>query len=58
MHFVSKFLSDERGAITIDFVVLVAAISTLGLVIVVTISGGVEDVSDYIVEFLANVPTP
>jgi len=36
----AAFFADEDGAITVDFVVLTAAICTLGLVVVLAISGG------------------
>ena len=35
-----EFIKDEDGAITVDFVVLTAAIVTLGLVVGVAISNG------------------
>lgn len=41
MHaFISAFFQDQDGAITVDFVVLTAAICVLGLVVVTTFSGG------------------
>ena len=55
MDFLTNFLRDQDGAVTVDFVVIVAAICTLGLVVVVAISGGVTNVSNFIVDFLANV---
>jgi len=54
-NFLNKFVNDESGAITVDFVVLVAAICTLGLVIVVIISSGAVDLSNDIENFLDNV---
>ena len=51
---VHNMLHDEDGAVTVDFVVLVAAICTLGLIVVQIITGGVEGVSNDIVEFLNN----
>ncbi len=52
---ITRFLSDEDGAITVDFVVLVAAICTLGLVIVLIISGGATDLANDIENFLGNI---
>lgn len=40
-----KFLRNEDGAITVDWVVLTAAIVGLGLAVLVTVSGGVGDIS-------------
>lgn len=50
-----SFLNDEEGAVTVDFVVLVAAICTLGLVVVVIISSGAVDLANDIEDFLNNV---
>ena len=50
-----SFLNDEEGAVTVDFVVLVAAICTLGLVVVVIISTGAVDLANDIEDFLNNV---
>ena len=54
-NLLTKFLRDERGAITVDFVVLVAAICTLGLVIIIIISGGAEGLANDIENFLGNI---
>ena len=54
-NLLSKFVRDEAGAVTVDFVVLVAAICTLGLVIVVIISSGAVDLSNDIEDFLGNI---
>lgn len=51
----SKFRRDESGAVTVDFVVLTAAICTLGLVVVVAISGGATDLANGIENFLLNI---
>ncbi len=42
------FWRDEDGAITVDFVVLTAAICTLGFVILVAIGSGAEDLANRI----------
>lgn len=39
------FLNDESGAVTVDWVVLTAAIVGLGAVVMTTVGGGVEDMS-------------
>ena len=41
----STFATDESGAVTVDWVVLTAALVGLGIAASVTVSGGVEDVS-------------
>jgi Flp pilus assembly pilin Flp len=42
---IETFLSDESGAVTVDWVVLTAAIVGLGLAVMSVVSGGVEDLS-------------
>ncbi|MCW1917385.1 pilus assembly protein [Rhodobacter sp. KR11] len=37
------FSSDEAGAVTVDWVVLTAAIVGLGMVVVTSVGGGIED---------------
>ena len=41
----TSFVSDESGAVTVDWVVLTAAIVGLGLAVISVVSGGVEDLS-------------
>jgi Flp pilus assembly pilin Flp len=56
-HGLSKlntFLSDESGAVTVDWVVLTAAIVGLGLAVMSVVSGGVEDLSGDISTALTN----
>jgi Flp pilus assembly pilin Flp len=45
---ISNFLQDEDGAITVDFVVLTAAICLLGFVVVTTFSGSAVDLANEI----------
>ncbi len=52
--FVRSFINDDHGAITVDFVVLTAAICTLGLVVVTAISGGATGLANDTEEFLEN----
>ena len=41
-HLLKTFSKDESGAVTVDWVVLTAAIVGLGIVVMGTISGGVD----------------
>lgn len=45
MHPVKRFVNEESGAITVDWVVLTAAIVGLGLALVVAIGASISDVS-------------
>jgi hypothetical protein len=45
MKSVSYYLNSESGAVTVDWVVLTAAIAGLGLATMAVVSGGVEDLS-------------
>lgn len=54
----SDFLSDDDGAITVDFVVLTAAICTLGLLVLLIFTPGATALANDIQAFLANVETP
>ena len=51
----SAFLCDEDGAVTVDFVVLTAAICTLGLIVVLLFSGGTTDLANEIETALDNI---
>lgn len=46
MNMLKNFASSEAGAVTVDWVVLTAAIVGLGLAVMAVISGGLEDVAD------------
>ncbi len=48
LAYAKKFVGDESGAITVDFVVLTAALATFGLVIVVFITNGSTSMSEEI----------
>jgi Flp pilus assembly pilin Flp len=50
----NAFVSDESGAVTVDWVVLTAAIVGLGLAVMSVVSGGVEDLSGNISASLTN----
>ena len=45
MNFFNKFRRDEDGAVTVDWVVLTAAIVGLGIAILATVSNGVGDLA-------------
>ncbi|MEJ6391509.1 Flp family type IVb pilin [Gymnodinialimonas ulvae] len=49
-----RFLSDESGAITVDWVVLTAGVVGLALAAIVVISSGAENSSTDITNSLAN----
>ena len=46
LKFIEKFRRDEDGAVTVDFVVLTAAIVVLGLAVGGAISSGAEDLAN------------
>lgn len=43
---IKSFSSDESGAVTVDWVVLTAAIVGLGLAVLAVVGGGVENLSN------------
>lgn len=45
LHLIKSFAKNENGAVTVDWVVLTAAIVGLGLVVMQTVGGGVETLS-------------
>ncbi len=42
---VKNFFADESGAVTVDWVVLTAAIVGLGIAVMASVSNGLQDVS-------------
>jgi Flp pilus assembly pilin Flp len=48
-NFINKFFNDESGAVTVDWVVLTAAIVGLGMVVMTTVGGGIEGLGDKVV---------
>lgn len=50
----AKFAKDESGAVTVDWVVLTAAIVGLGAVVMTTVSGGVTSLAGEIVTELTD----
>lgn len=51
---VKSFISAESGAVTVDWVVLTAALVGLGLAVMSVVSGGVENLSTDIGQSLAD----
>jgi Flp pilus assembly pilin Flp len=41
----AQFAADESGAVTVDWVVLTAAIVSVGIAVMASISNGLEDLS-------------
>lgn len=62
LNIFKKFHNDESGAVTVDWVVLTAAIVGLGLVVMSTVGGAIEGASDAIEsdiqEASGTTPTP
>ncbi|SIT91637.1 hypothetical protein SAMN05421665_3431 [Yoonia rosea] len=46
LNFIKNFRNDEDGAVTVDFVVLTAAIVVLGLAVGGAISSGAQDLAN------------
>ncbi len=54
LNFIQNFRRDEDGAVTVDWVVLTAALVGLGVAVLATISGGVGDLSGDIATTLSD----
>ena len=52
LNILKSFKNDEAGAVTVDWVVLTAAIVGLGMVVMTTVGGGIEDLGAKIVSDL------
>ena len=52
-NLIKTFRNDEDGAVTVDWVVLTAAIVGLGIAVLAAVSGGVKDLSEDISSQLA-----
>ncbi|MBV7409249.1 Flp family type IVb pilin [Maritimibacter sp. DP1N21-5] len=48
MNFIKRFNKDEDGAVTVDWVVLTAAIVGLGIAVLTSVSGGTTSLADKI----------
>jgi len=51
---IKTFIAAEDGAVTVDWVVLTAALVGLGLAVISVVSGGMEDLSNDISTTLTN----
>ena len=54
MKLFNAFLNDESGAVTVDWVVLTAAIVGLGIAVLTSVGGGTTSLADQISENLAD----
>ncbi len=54
MKLLNAFLKDESGAVTVDWVVLTAAIVGLGIAVIASVSGGTRSLADQISGNLAD----
>ena len=54
LNLLKTFKNDESGAVTVDWVVLTAAIVGLGLVVMQTVGGGIESLAGDIDTNLSN----
>jgi Flp pilus assembly pilin Flp len=52
LNIFKSFKSDESGAVTVDWVVLTAAIVGLGMVVMVAVGGGIQGLGNSIVDDL------
>jgi Flp pilus assembly pilin Flp len=57
LNLFKSFSKDESGAVTVDWVVLTAAIVGLGLLVMATIGPAIEDTADVIVGDLQEAST-
>jgi len=48
LNFIKTFSRDEDGAVTVDWVVLTAAIVGLGIAVLTSVSGGTTSLADKI----------
>lgn len=58
MQEIALFIKDDSGAVSVDFVVLTAAICTLGVAISLTLIPGVRHVSETTSESLSSAELP
>jgi Flp pilus assembly pilin Flp len=54
LNILKTFRNDESGAVTVDWVVLTAAIVGLGLVVMTTVAGGMKTAASNISADVAN----
>ena len=55
MKLFNAFLKDESGAVTVDWVVLTAAIVGLGIAVLTSVGGGTTSLADTVSSHLAGV---
>ena len=53
LNIFKSFKSEESGAVTVDWVVLTAAIVGLGMVVMVAVGGGIQGLGNSIVDDLS-----
>ena len=54
MKMFNEFLNDESGAVTVDWVVLTAAIVGLGIAVLSSVGGGTTDLAESISQSLSD----
>ncbi|MDG1340637.1 MAG: hypothetical protein P8P66_11685 [Paracoccaceae bacterium] len=55
LNFIKNFKNDEDGAVTVDWVVLTAAIVGLGIAVLTSVQGGTTALADKISSELATM---
>ncbi|HHX91270.1 MAG TPA: pilus assembly protein [Paracoccus sp.] len=55
LNLIKTFSNDESGAVTVDWVVLTAAIVGLGIAVIMSVSGGVNNLASNISDALGEV---
>jgi Flp pilus assembly pilin Flp len=55
LNFIKNFRADEDGAVTVDWVVLTAAIVGLGIAVLTSVSGGAEQLATDISDELTSI---
>ena len=58
LNFIKNFRNDEDGAVTVDFVVLTAALVILGLLVAAAIQRGATTLANNIGDSLAETTVP
>ena len=56
-NMIKNFRNDESGAVTVDWVVLTAAIVGLGIAVLTTVTGGVSDLATGVATDLTETKT-
>jgi uncharacterized protein (UPF0333 family) len=54
---IKKFISSEEGAVTVDWVVLTAAVVLMAGVVIISLLGSTETLGDYVGLFLSEAET-